>query len=481
MRPKFLFALALLVLALAGGAAVWWWQSAAQDQSVAAAAIPPAPPLDGLHPALREELHAAEARARSLTGSTAGLADLATLYHANGYLEQAMSCYTALAELQPREARWPHLHATILAGYGEVEAALSLWQRTVELAPDYLPARLRLGDAALKANDLATAKTAYDAALKQAPNDPYAQLGLARLDLEAGRDSAARPRLEAIVRQTNYQLGYDLIVSLYERTGERQRAAAIRGAAKASGAYRDPPDPWADALMEKCYDSYRLAISAGAIARTGDTPAALRLLERAVSLAPEDVSAHFQLGGLYAQTGRLDAARDQFHRCVTLSPEFSDGWTNLSETLAKMGDQTGSARALASGLSHCPTSPGLHLLRARRLREAGRNDEALAAYRYSIQLRPNEPPTYLELGNLLVSMGRAEEGIEQMRAALALDPADPHALTVMAYNSISLGDREESVKWLNRIAQQPRTSASAFQQLQDLFRQKFGAPAPITR
>ncbi len=478
MRPKLLI---VAVLVLAAGGAFWWWQSAAHRQSIAIAALPPAPPVEGVHPALREELDAAEKKAHSLTDAPAGLADLALLYHANGYLEEAMSCYTALAELQPREARWPHLHATILAGYGEVEAAISLWQRTVELAPDYLPARLRLGDAALKANDLATAKAAYEGALKQSPDDPYAQLGLARLDLEAGRDSAARPRLEAIVRQTNYQLGYDLIVSLYERTGELQRAAAIRGAAKASGAYRDPPDPWADALMEKCYDSYRIAISAGAIARTGDTATALRLLERAVALAPNDVSAHFQLGSLFLQTGRLDAARDRFARCTTLAPDFSDGWSNLSETLAKMGDHQGAARALAAGLSNCPTSPGLHLLRARRLREAGRNEEAIAAYTYSIQLRPHEPPTYLELGNLLISLGRVDEGIQQMRAALALDPADPHALTVMAFQTISLGDRAEADQWLNRIAQQPRASASAFQQLQDLYRKKFGAPASIKR
>jgi tetratricopeptide (TPR) repeat protein len=211
-----------------------------------AATLPPVPDLSAVPVVLRERIGAAESRALGRLTAAKGLAELSRFYHANGFLAEAVRCYGGLEQLAPVEPRWPHLHASILAGYGEIEPAMQSWRRVIQLAPAYVPARLRLGDCLLKANRPDEAAAVYADVLRIAPNDSYAVLGLARIDLEAGRWDQARQRLETVVSQTNYNLGYDLIVSLYERIGQRERAAAIRGSAKASGAYRDPPDPWLD-------------------------------------------------------------------------------------------------------------------------------------------------------------------------------------------------------------------------------------------
>ena len=76
------------------------------------------------------------------------------MYHANGFLDEAGRCYQGLQQLDPAEPRWLHLHATILAGYGQIEPALALWKRVRELAPDYLPAQLRSGDSLLNPRTL---------------------------------------------------------------------------------------------------------------------------------------------------------------------------------------------------------------------------------------------------------------------------------------------------------------------------------------
>ena len=260
--------LGLSCLLVAGGGA-WWWQRAGNLQAIVAAALPPVPDLQAVPSGLSERIATAEARAHTRLTAPKGLAELSRLYHANGFLGEAMQCYAGLERLAPTEPRWPHLHATILAGYGEIEPAEQLWRRVVQLAPDYVAARLRLGDCLLKTNRSAEAATTYADVLKRSPGNSYALLGLARIDLEAKRWDQARERLETVVNQTNYNLGYDLIVSLYERIGERTRAAAIRGSAKASGAYRDPPDPWVDELIDLCFDAYRLSLEAGAAAGLG--------------------------------------------------------------------------------------------------------------------------------------------------------------------------------------------------------------------
>ena len=91
-----------------------------------------------------------------------------------------MRCYSALQSLEPKNPRWPHLHATILAGYGEADQALVLWRQVILLAPDYVPARLRMADCLLKANRPTEAADVYAAVLKLSPTQAHAMFGLAR-------------------------------------------------------------------------------------------------------------------------------------------------------------------------------------------------------------------------------------------------------------------------------------------------------------
>lgn len=471
-RPVILIALACAALAVAGGGA-WWWQ-AGQAQSRVAIFLPVVPDLGSAPAALRDRIVLTDVRARSRLGAAQGFAALSRMYHANGFLDEARRCYQGLEQLDPTEPRWLHLHASILAGYGEIEPALELWRKVRELAPDYLPAPLRSGDCLLKANRPQEAAAAYEAVLKLDRDNPYALLGLARLDLKAGRWDQARQRLEQVVSQTNYTLGYDLIVSLYERLGLNQRATDIRGMAKASGAYRDAADPWLDSLIEDCLDPYRLSLTAGTTAGNGDPATALRLLERAIKVAPEDVSVRFQYGTLLVAQGNLAGAIEPLRLCTELAPDFSDGWAHLSSLQARLGETVAAERTLAQGLKNCPQSPGLHLQYARELVKAGRIGEAIGEFQASIRLRPNEPDAYIELGNVYIRQRRDAEGVAEMRRALEAEPGHPMALSVLAFNAIVTGDEAEAQRWLAAVRNQPRVPREQAERLRSAYQQQFG-------
>ena len=465
---------ALLLGLLTLGAVGWWLQSSNAARNAVAAVLPPLPDLTNAHPDLNARILAADAGALSRSDPVGRLGELSRLYHINGYLETAMACYEALAQLQPDEPRWPHRHATILAGYGQAEPALALWQRTIEIAPDTVAARLRIADLLLKTNQPEAAADAYRAVLDIDRDNNWATLGLARLEFEADNLTDARRRLERLVTLTNYTLGYDLIVTLYERLGLNDRAEAIRGRAPASGAYRDPPDPWLDELMADCYDPFRLALEAGTKARSGEPDTAVLWLERAIAVAPQDISAHFQLAALMVQQRNLTRAMELYRTCTRLDPAFADGWAQLSGLLAQTGNTAEADRILEAGLEACPDSPGLHLMRARKLRAAEQNGAAITAYRTSLRLRPNEPQPYIELGMLLLNQGRKEEGIKTVETALIYAPADPTALGIMAFTAIDAGDREASDEWLAKIAAQPRFEADQATRIRAAYERKFG-------
>ncbi len=461
----------VLVVAVLGAGA-WWWR-AGVVQSRVARLLPPLPDLTTASDVLRDRIAVVDAQAHSLRTAQRGMGEVARVYHANGFLDQAIRAYAGLRQLEPNEARWPHLEATIHAGFGDLVTATPLWRQAVQLAPDYLPARLRLGDALLKMNDSAAAAT-YEEVLKRDHDNSYALFGLARIDLEAEHWDQARARLEQVVRQTNYALGYDLIVSLYERLGLTQRAVAIRARAKASGAYRDPPDPWLDSLIDDCLDPYRLAVAAGFAAGGGDAARGRQLLERALEVSPDDVSARFQLGMLLLAQGDAVAAQGEFERCIAIEPAFADPYAHLSGLQAKQGRAAVAEQTLTEGLKRCPDSPGLHLMMARTHRQAGRNSQAAAQYRESIRLRPNEPDAYIELGQLLVREGRTAEGLAEIQRALVAEPGNPTALTVLAFSAITTGSEADARAWYARAAQQPRLDGDQLNHLARTFQQRFG-------
>jgi len=461
--------LACSALVVGGTAAAWWHRE--QRAAIVAAAVPAPPDLSDWPAELRDRIAAATASARA--GNREGIRQLSALYHANGFFEAARGCYEALEKLEPHEPRWRHRHAAILAGFGETDAALRHAEQAVKLAPDYVPARLRLADILLKRGETSSAAAVYRDILRSGEH-PHALLALARLDVEARNWAEARPRLERVVALTNYELGYDLIVTVYEQLGLNAPAAGIRGRAKASGAYRDPPDPWLDELTELCFDSYRLSLAAGVAQRTGRLTDALRLLERATALTPDDVSIRFQLAQTFAQNRELKRARAEFERCTASAPEFPDAWAHLAVLLDQTGDVAAAERTVTAGLARCPDSPGLHLMRARFHRRAGRVPAALDSYRRSIQLRPNEAEPYIELATLLLQGNATEEGLRHLHAALEAEPDHPTALALLALTAISQGNEPTARRWLVRVQAQPRIAPAQAEQLFAAYRGQFG-------
>ena len=112
MKRNIITIVSLLLVLNALMAGTWWWQTGRVQERIATL-LPPLPALDAAPAALREQLTAAEAEARSHTHAQRGFARLARLYHANGFLDEAARCYAGLRQIEAAEPRWSHLPAAI--------------------------------------------------------------------------------------------------------------------------------------------------------------------------------------------------------------------------------------------------------------------------------------------------------------------------------------------------------------------------------
>lgn len=468
MRPARLLPGLVVVLVLAGGGWLVW------RRAVVVSGIPATPAAGSLHPALADELAAAGKTARSFLHPVEGLAQLSRLYHANGLYPEAMQCYARLERLQSGEARWLHLHASILASFGRLDEALPLWQRAIGLAPDYLPAQIRLGDALTKANRGPEAARVYEDSLRRFPGNPFALLGLARLDTIPGNWSSARTRLEEAIRtDPNFIGALSLLVTVYEheQRGDEARVLQQRGAGRE---HRDIVDPWLDGLSEDCYDPYRLGVAAALANLAGDGATARRWLERAVALSPDTASYRRLLAQLVYRQKDYPAAREQLEKAVVLAPDDSEAWRLLVEVLTEMGASTEAERALRAGLAACPQSGALHYAFGQRLAAAGRYDQAIGELQQAKKLRPSEVNPYVELAQVYFRLQRIDEGVAEMRAALAVQPGNPLALQVLARDAIVRGDEPAARQWIQELRQLARVPAADLNVILGEYQQRFG-------
>lgn len=462
--------LAIALLATAG----WWWR-ATQVRAVVVAVLPARPALDGFGSELGVRLARVERRARSLGGAIAGLAELARLYHANGFMTQAGACERALMAIDPSNPLWPYLRAHTLGGYGDLEAALPLLQRTVELAPEYLPAQIRLGDVLFKQNETAGAAAVYRAALRRAPGETWATLGLARTELAAGRSAAAQQLLQHLVAaQPEFAPAWALLIGVDEQRGHEAAAATHRLQARNAGRPHEMPDPWIDDLMADCYDPYRLAVAAAAADPANHQARARQLLERAVAIAPNYDLPCRLLGNLLSDLGALAPARRYLERATVNNPKNPDNWSHLVRVLKAMGDMPAAGRALETGLAHCPEAPVLHLERGRRLAAAGRLDAAAAAFTYAQRLRPGDATAGMELAQVHFKQGRLEAGVAELRQVVKIDPGHPIATVLLARYAISQGNAAVASEWIEQARRQPQVPPGDLKQVIEEFRQQFG-------
>lgn len=435
--------------------------------------LPEQPDLSTAHKALQNRVVSAMEVAVSEDATLESIRELSRLYHANGYLQEAMGCYEVLLALEPQNPRWKHLFAFLLATYGYADDAVMLWRDTVALDPEYLPARIRLGDVLLKSNRLDEAEVVYAEARELDPRNPYALLGLARLAMEGADWEQAKMQLEAASRHSDGKIGRDLLVTVYEKMGKEQMANIIRGEAKASGSFVDIPDPWLADLMKECYDPAQLMNMGGMAAFGGDIWGGIEWSSRALDLAPENPALHFQIGNMYFTLSQYAEAMRHFELATTYRPSFSDAWLRRVEIEKRRGNLAQADELFYKGFVKCPESPAYNLHYAMRLMEDGQRKQAIPYLKKSIELNPNEAAAYIQLANGYFGLDRLEDGREALETALRVEPGNPLAMLTLCFYYINMGDQENANQWLEAINEHPRIASSDKLDLKLKFQEKF--------
>ncbi len=172
---------------------------------------------------------------------------------------------------------------------------------------------------------------------------------------------------------------------------------------------------------------------------------AVNLLEGAIaqfSVSPALVEA---LADAYLEIKDYPRAVAAIERYLAQVAHNAVMWTNLGRIHGRSGDWAAAERAFAHSLNLQPDNVDAVLDHGEALYHINRTEEAIAAYRHAIALKPEDARGYFKLGSALVLQPDPADGKAVLFRAIALDPSNAVALTNLAGYYHRVGNLQRAI------------------------------------
>jgi tetratricopeptide (TPR) repeat protein len=410
----------------------------------------PMPPATERWPVSFEKaLAAAYAGITSGEDGGASLRELAMLFHANAFLEDAAACYRLLEAREPRAARWVYFQALLRLDRGDLQAGSELLERTVALAPDYLSAWLKLGDVRFKSGSPEAAVEAYHQCFALDEVNPQAGLGLVQEHLRLGEYDNAHAVLEQVLRKTpEFGQGQKLMAQLLKRRGDSDGSEAARKLGEDHGQYPDPHDPWWEEVIARCYDVHQMIVMADANVVVGRFKAAFDLFSRAEAVAPENPKVPLIRGLRLQELGDLPAAVESLESAVRLGGDTTTAYAALAGIYRRQGDLPKAVATARHGLEENPDSVRLHTALGVLLLLRSELPEAERFLRQALKADPYKANAIRPLAQVLWDQGKEDEAVKNLRELRRLAPSDLRSRSFLASYYCERGEFAEGEPFL---------------------------------
>ncbi len=134
-----------------------------------------------------------------------------------------------LAKHPDNDAAWNNL-ATVAMSQNKFSDAINFSQKCLQLVPDNMSAMGILGLSQLRTNDAASAQNTFQRMVKVQPDYAIGYYYLSVIQQNSDMNLAIKNARKSIEVSPNFKAGYELLASLYEKSGDATSAAQYREA-----------------------------------------------------------------------------------------------------------------------------------------------------------------------------------------------------------------------------------------------------------
>lgn len=386
---------------------------------------------------------------------------LGDAYFAHDYLPQAGAAWRQVEALQPGRSDLAYRFGVLATLEGDSERAVERFSEALDQAfPDVLvPARIRRGRALLEQGDVLAAQADFEVALRLAPDAPAALGGLGRAALADGR---AEDAVELLSRSLSIDpAGTRLYFSLGQALRDLGRVEEARIALDRAGEGEPTIDDPIMLQIQQLSRSPQFYLEAGlAQADRGDFDAAVQMLSRGVTLAPDDPDVVAAYGKVLARAGQYELARSALRQLRELGSMSAEDWVVLGQVEALTGSIEQALGAYAGALTLEPGMPRALEGRARIWLHQGEFDRAAGQFA-ELAEQAAEPTERARLlywqGMTRLASGQCETALPSFQAAFeAATPRDSALLSALARMrasclEVDASALEEALEWSERI------------------------------
>jgi len=179
---------------------------------------------------------------------------------------------------------------------------------------------------------------------------------------------------------------------------------------------------------------------------------AVECLDKARTLAPDDVAILNQHANALLSAGRAEEALDEFRQVLARVPQHAEARLNSGVAHAALGASEQAVAEFDAALSIMPGHPGAHYNRGLALHDLGRYAAALDAHERVLASAPEHAGAWLHRGRALAALNRLDEAVASYGKAGAIrkDDANVHfseALALLALGDYRRGFEKYEARW----------------------------------
>jgi protein O-mannosyl-transferase len=290
---------------------------------------------------------------------------------------------------------------------GHVDAAITHYQRALQIEPNSVKAHIVLGNALLQKGHVDAAIPYYQKALQIEPENSEAHNNLGNALLRKGHVDAAITQFQkALQIEPDYaDACYNLGIALFQKGHVDAAIVHYQKALQIEPDYADACYNLGNALLQK-----------------GSVDAAITQYQRDLQIEPENSEAHNNLGNALLQKGSVDAAISHYQTALQIKPDYADACYNLGNALLQKGHVDEAIVHYQKALQIEPNSVKTHINLGNALFQKGSVDEAISHYQKALQIEPENSEAHNNLGNALLQKGSVDEAIVHYQKTLQITP-----------------------------------------------------------
>lgn len=180
----------------------------------------------------------------------------------------------------------------------------------------------------------------------------------------------------------------------------------------------------------------------------GATDAALREMDEALELDPDDSALNVRYGEMLLGTGKTERALEFADKSIMLNPKSASAWALRGRVYWRTGETEQALADLQRSLQFAPDTSDVLMDIAAIYRQRGQHDRCLTTLQYLLDTYPPGQGTQLAYwmeGLALADLGRPEQAAQSLLAANRVGPPNADILYYLAQANLAAGQRAAAV------------------------------------